>query len=141
LKLSTASRGESSILEEILVPNSLANPAQATGNARATEFNNQKGEDSMETKDAYVKKLKAQIDEWSAELDKLEAKAKKTSADAKLEYETQIKALRQKYDSAKTRITEIQQASEGSWEDLKQGVESAWGAFKQGLDKAKARFK
>jgi predicted nucleic acid-binding Zn-ribbon protein len=95
----------------------------------------------METKDAYVKKLKAQIDEWSTELDKLEAKAKKTSADAKLEYESQIKALRQRYDSAKARITEIQQASEGSWEDLKQGVESAWGAFKQGLDKAKARFK
>jgi hypothetical protein len=31
LKLSTASRGESSILEEILVPNSLAYPAASYG--------------------------------------------------------------------------------------------------------------
>jgi len=100
-------------------------------------FNNLKGDNSMETKDAYVAKLKAQIDGWSAEIDKLEAKAKKTRED----YETQIKALRQKYDSAKVKITEIQQASEASWQDLKQGIESAWSAFKQGLDKAKARFK
>ncbi len=137
MKLSAASRGEASILEEILIPDSLAYPAASYGNARATEFNNMKGDNSMETKDAYVAKLKTQIDEWSAEIDKLEAKAKKTRED----YETQIKALRQKYDSAKARITEIQQASEASWKDLKQGVESAWSAFKQGLDKAKARFK
>ena len=95
----------------------------------------------METKDAYVKKLKTQIDEWSAEIDKLEAKAKKTSADANLEYESQLKALRQKYDSAKAKMADIQGAGEASWQDLKQGVESAWSTFKQGLDKAKSRFK
>ena len=32
----------------------------------------------MEKKDAYVAKLKTKIDKWSADIDKLEAKAKKT---------------------------------------------------------------
>lgn len=95
----------------------------------------------MEKKDEYVEKLKTQIDGWSAEIDKLEAKVKKTKSDARMEYENQIKSLRQRYDSAKAKITEIQQASESSWEDLKQGAESAWGALKEGLEKAKSRFK
>lgn len=94
----------------------------------------------MEKKDAYVEKLKSQIDGWSAEIDKLESKAKKTKDDARMEYENQISALREKLNSAKGKIKELQEASEASWQDLKQGVESAWSAFKKGLDKAKARF-
>jgi predicted nucleic acid-binding Zn-ribbon protein len=95
----------------------------------------------METKDAYVEKLKAQIDEWSVELDKLEAKVKKAGADAKIEYESQLKVLRQRYDSAKLKMAEIQDASESSWGDIKKGLESSWSALKEGIEKAKARFK
>ena len=41
----------------------------------------------MNTRDAYVEKLKAQLDEWDAELDKLDAKALKSKAVAKIKYE------------------------------------------------------
>jgi phage host-nuclease inhibitor protein Gam len=95
----------------------------------------------MEKKDAYVEKIKSQIDGWSVEIDKLEAKAKKKKADARTEYENQISALREKLTSAKGKIKELQGASEASWEDLKQGAESAWGSLKEGLEKAKSRFK
>jgi hypothetical protein len=36
-----------------------------------------------EAKDAYVEKLKLQLDEWSSELDAMEAKARQADADFK----------------------------------------------------------
>ena len=37
-------------------------------------------------KDQYVQKLHAKLDEWNAEIDKLKAKADKTSAESRVEY-------------------------------------------------------
>ena len=40
----------------------------------------------MNMKEAYEKKLEAQMEEWSLEIDKLKAKADKAEADSQLEY-------------------------------------------------------
>ncbi len=94
----------------------------------------------MSNRDAYVAKLKAQIDEWNAQLDRFEAQAKQTGENAKLSYDEQIKALHQQRELAKARFAEIQAASDEAWEDIKQGVDIAWTAFKEGLDRARSRY-
>jgi hypothetical protein len=50
----------------------------------------------MSNRDAYVRKLKAKLDEWNAEIDKLQAKAELAEAEAKIEYEKQLADLRAK---------------------------------------------
>ena len=91
-------------------------------------------------RDAYLEKAKAQLDEWNADLDKLEAKSRGAKADAKIKYDEQLTALRQRRDKAKQKFAEIQSASEDAWESLKQGAEDAWNSLKEAVTKAKSQF-
>lgn len=95
----------------------------------------------MGMKDAYIKKLKGQLDEWSADIEKLKAKAGKAEGEAELKYHKQMEALREKQDKAREKLDELEQASEDAWEDLKAGVESAWASLKEAVTSAKSQFK
>jgi hypothetical protein len=93
----------------------------------------------MSTKDQYVEKGQAEIDKWNAEIENLGVKIT-ADAEAKLEHEEHMNALRQKRDEAKTRLAEIQAAGDDKWEDLKDGLESIWTSIKDGFEKVKAKF-
>jgi len=72
--------------------------------------NDEERKNHMSERDAYVKKLKAQLDEWNADTDRLEARARKAGAEASLAYERQAKTLRRQRDDAKARLAEVQNA-------------------------------
>ena len=91
-------------------------------------------------KDAYVKKLKATIDEWNVEIDRLAAKVEQADPDRKIEYHKQLEDLRVKIKDLEDRIAPMQQASEGAWEDLKQGIENSWEILKTSISTAKSEF-
>jgi predicted nucleic acid-binding Zn-ribbon protein len=93
-----------------------------------------------EKRDAYVRKLKARIDEWNAEIDKLAANADHADAEAKIEYHKQLEDLRAKRRDLEKRIAEMQQTGERAWEDLKQGLENSWEILKKSMIKAKSEF-
>lgn len=95
----------------------------------------------MNMKKSYQQKLQAHLDEWSAEIDKLKARADKADADVKLEYYEQIEGLREKQDAARVKLTELMAASDDAWEDLKAGAESAGLALSDAVSKAVSRFK
>ena len=95
----------------------------------------------MSTRASYVEKLKAQLDEWRADLDRLEAEAKKASPGTELRYGEQIKELRQKAEEAQETLLKIREENEDAWKDLKKGAENMWGAFKKSFVKAKSEFK
>jgi uncharacterized coiled-coil DUF342 family protein len=95
----------------------------------------------MGMKDAYEKKLQAQLEEWEAELLKLKSRADKAQANAQLEYYKQINELRSLRDAAHDKLVELQEANEEAWEDLKKGVETSWKAFESALESAASRFK
>lgn len=94
-----------------------------------------------EKRDAYVKKLKAKMDEWNAEIDKLEAKASQASADSQIKYQQQIEQLKEQRAEAERRMDELSRASGGAWEDLKAGVDGAWQALGEAIQSASSRFK
>ena len=48
----------------------------------------------MSKRDEYIANLKAQLEEWNAEVRKWEAKAKEAQADVRMEYEKHLEALR-----------------------------------------------
>lgn len=95
----------------------------------------------MNMKEAFEKKLQAQLDEWSAEIDKLKAKADAKEADVQLEYYKQIEELRSKQDAASSKLSELKEASDDAWEDLKAGVESAWDSLSTSIKSAVSHFR
>ncbi len=94
----------------------------------------------MTRKDEYVQKLHAKLDEWSAEIDKLKAKADKAGAESRIEYQNQIKNLQQKRREAEKKADELRSAGEGAWEDLKAGAELAWDAMEEAVKSARSKF-
>jgi uncharacterized coiled-coil DUF342 family protein len=95
----------------------------------------------MTRKDEYVQKLHAKLDEWSAEIDKLKAKADKAGAESRIEYQNQIKNLQQKRREAEKKADELRSAGEGAWEDLKVGVQLAWDSMEEAVKSARSKFK
>ena len=61
----------------------------------------------MIDRDAYVEKVKANIDQWNAEIDKLQANAREAQADAKIQYEKQLADMRKQRDEALEKMKEV----------------------------------
>jgi len=93
------------------------------------------------TRDEYIAKLKAQLDEWNAQLEQLETKGQNAKAEAQSEYEDQLAALRHRRDEAYQKLDELTQASGDAWEDLQQGCDKAFTALKEGVERAWAHFR
>jgi uncharacterized coiled-coil DUF342 family protein len=95
----------------------------------------------MSSRDEYIRKMQAKLEEWNAEIDTLTVKAGKVTTDVKNEYNEQIESLKAKQAEARQKIEELQQAGEGAWGDLKSGIELAWTAMGEAIDSARSRFK
>jgi chromosome condensin MukBEF ATPase and DNA-binding subunit MukB len=99
----------------------------------------------MSTKDEFVQKMHAKLDEWNAEIDTLSAKADQAAhqaeAEARAEYNKQIEARRRARDQARGKLNEVESASESAWHDLKAGAELAWESVSEAVRSATARFK
>ena len=95
----------------------------------------------MATKEAYRQKLEAQLAEWDARLDVLNAQARKASAEARIDYENELQGLKRQRERARETLAELGRRSETAWEDVKVGAERAWDEMGKALDKVAARFK
>lgn len=98
-------------------------------------------EAEMSERDVYVEKMKAKLDEWNADLDRLEARTKAAQAEARSRYEQQIADLKAARDAAQQRLNELQHASGDAWLTLRQGTEDAWHTMVQAFRDAAERFK
>lgn len=95
----------------------------------------------MSSRDEYVRKMQAKLEEWNADIDRLTAKADEVSAELRSEYAEQIAALQAKQAAAREKIEEMQKSGESAWQDLKAGADLAWTAIGEAIDSAKSRFK
>ncbi|MDX1795504.1 MAG: coiled coil domain-containing protein [Hydrogenovibrio sp.] len=95
----------------------------------------------MSKKDAYENKLRAQLEEWRAEIDLLKAKAHKAEANLQIDYYQKIEELNASMETARKKLSELEDASGGAWEDIKIGLENAWDDLEAAIDSAKSRFK
>jgi uncharacterized coiled-coil DUF342 family protein len=95
----------------------------------------------MSSRDEYIHKMQAKLEEWNAEIDTLTAKAGEVTADVKNECNEQIESLKAKQIATRQKIVELQHAGESAWEDLKLGIDMAWTSMGEAIDSAKSRFK
>jgi predicted phage gp36 major capsid-like protein len=92
-------------------------------------------------KEAFVEETKSRMDEWSAELDELKAKAERAEGDLKYRYQEEIDMLREKQKIAQEKLAELQRATDTSWTDFKEGISSALMDIRKAMEDAKAKLK
>lgn len=95
----------------------------------------------MPDKDTYLAEARAKIDQWNADIDKLQAAAAEAGADAKVEYDKQIDALRTQRDEVEAKLKDMADASGDAWQDMKAGFDKAWDTVSDAFTKAMSRFK
>lgn len=95
----------------------------------------------MEIKNAYKQKMEAQLKEWSAQINLLEAKLENVGADMKVKRAEEIKALRGKQHAASEQLKELEKASADAWENVKETADKIWLDLKAGVTAAHSKFK
>lgn len=99
-----------------------------------------KGVMNLTNREMVVEKLKAKLDQWNAELDKLEARTRESRAEVKAHHEENMQELKRLRDNAKEKLKALQEESGGAWDELKKGAEDAWDRFSEAVDKARKEF-
>jgi septal ring factor EnvC (AmiA/AmiB activator) len=101
---------------------------------------NREGND-MNDRELYRQKKQAQLDEWKADMDRLRAKASGDSADAQLKLNREIDKLEGRIGEGRTKLAEIVDASEDTWESIKDGADSVWDSIKSTFSDVADKFK
>jgi len=83
----------------------------------------------MSKRDAYVEKMKLQLDELNAKMNDLEARAQEAKADVRDKYREEMKKLRHQSKLAVAKLNEIETAGEGAWEAMVTEMEKIRDAF------------
>lgn len=83
----------------------------------------------MSNRDAYVAKIKLDIDQLNAKMAEIEAQAKDARAEVKDKYAKQMDKLHANSKIAMAKLDEIQAASEDSWQKLVTEMEKLRDAF------------
>ncbi len=85
-------------------------------------------------------KLEAKADRWSAEIDRLEAKAREAQADTKLRYLDEVEKLRASQEQARGKLDELGKAGKQASDDLLDGARHAWDELGDAVEAAGKRF-
>jgi len=95
----------------------------------------------VEIKDAYKQKMAAQLKEWTAQINLLEAKVGNAGADIKVKRAKQLHELRAKQRAASDKMKELEKASGEAWEQVKKTADKLWDDLKTGIADAHSKFK
>lgn len=95
----------------------------------------------METKDAYKKKLEAQLAEWDAKIKLLAAKTENAAADARIKYARELDELRIKRHKASDKLKELEESSGETWHKVKISADQMWDDLKSSIASAVSKFK
>lgn len=95
----------------------------------------------MEIQNAYQQKMSAQLNEWGAQIDLLEAKMENVGADMRIKRAEELQELRAKQHAASEKIKELGKASGEAWEQVKVTADKIWDDLKVGVTEAHSKFK
>ena len=95
----------------------------------------------MEIQDAYKQKMAAQLKEWGAQIDLLEAKMENAGADMKVKRAKELHELRAKQHVASEKMKELGKVSGEAWVQVKETADKIWEDLKAGVAEAHSKFK
>ncbi|MFT6955683.1 MAG: putative nucleic acid-binding Zn-ribbon protein [Halieaceae bacterium] len=94
----------------------------------------------MTTKDKYVAKMKSEIDDMDAQLDKLAAKSKSAKKDMEAKYKQDMADLRAQSSKASAQLDELKAAGEDTWESMVAEMDKMGDAFKHSYNYFKTQL-
>ena len=94
----------------------------------------------MDTLSAYKEKMAAQLKEWEAQIDLLEAKIGTLGADMRLKRSEEIEKLRAKRQAVGEKMQELGDAGSQAWEETKLTADKLWADLKAGLTEIRNKF-
>lgn len=95
----------------------------------------------MDIKEAYIQKMAAQMKEWGAQIDLLEAKSENVGAGMKVRYTEVMLDLQDKQRVAMEKMNELESASSEAWDQVKETSNKILDDLKTGLTEAHSKFK
>lgn len=95
----------------------------------------------MSKRDAYIEKMKDQLDELNSKMSELEAKAQEAKDDARAKYKEEMKKLSKQSKLAVAKLDEIKSAGEDKWESMVTEMEKVRDAFKHSFNYFKSQLK
>jgi len=94
----------------------------------------------MELEIAYKQKMAAQLHEWSAQLDLLDAKAANVGADVEVKRAKELQELRAKVHAASQKMNEFEKTSGEAWDTVKVTADKIWDEIKLGVAAIHTKF-
>lgn len=94
----------------------------------------------MATRDEFLAKFKAKLDEWNADIDELEAKAHKAGARLRGESERTVTQLQEKRDAVERDMKTLRGSLGDAWHDLREGLDEAGEDLRAAIADARRRF-
>jgi uncharacterized protein involved in exopolysaccharide biosynthesis len=85
----------------------------------------------------YSAQMQTRLDAINKELDLLEAKIEKSSDAAKAEARPKLAALREQAAKLKTQLSDVENATESTWDSVKAGSKKAYDALADGFQQAR----
>ena len=94
----------------------------------------------MTKRNEYLDKIKAQLEEWEYDINRLEARLDDAQDEAKVKLDKTINDLKARQKDMQGRLKQLENAAEEAWTDVKDGLELAWDSLKLGFLAAKSEF-
>ncbi len=95
---------------------------------------------TTDSRQAYIEKVKAQLNQYDAQLVELKAKADQVTEGAKVEYYSLMEEALVKRDAMQTQLTELHRSSESAWEEIQAGLEKAGHELQKSFEAALEKF-
>ncbi len=95
----------------------------------------------MELHNKYQEKMRAELDEWNAQVHLLEAKMDSFTADMKISGAEEIQALHARQHKLADQMKELGKASGEAWEQVRVATDKMWSDLKTGLTEVQLKFR
>ena len=92
------------------------------------------------TQDEYVEKLKAQIDQWNAQVKDWEAKAAQAQDRVREQYLKSLGEVAAQRERVLVELRRVQAASMSAWQDMMRGADQAWKSMHEAFERARSEF-
>ncbi|APW47015.1 hypothetical protein [Rhodoferax antarcticus] len=83
----------------------------------------------MTTRDAYITKMKHQLDDLNDQMAKLEARAQEAREDVRDTYKAEMAKLHLQSEKAKLKLAEMQASTESTWDNMAAEMDKVRDAF------------
>jgi len=91
---------------------------------------------TIQQKDAFQRKVQAELDEMQVRIKQLRGQARHASAEARVDLQKALREIEKKKDLANKKVKAIRSATASSWEQVKSKTEAAMNDLRDALNRA-----